>query len=205
MLALIMAGGKGTRLNMGEKGLVRLCEKPLIEYVLTAVEDAGLDPVVVTTPRTPYTANYCRANGIDQICTAGAGYIEDISEAISFLGETGPVLITCADIPGVRGEHLEQIISAYERGDTEACSAWIPATLFEDNGCGIRYEQIVSGVSAVPAGMNILLGSKTDQIQTECCVLIEDPALIFNINSRYELSVAESFFSRVRSNPPLPR
>lgn len=41
MYALILAGGSGTRLNLGEKPLVTLNGKPIIEYVIKAFHDAG--------------------------------------------------------------------------------------------------------------------------------------------------------------------
>ncbi len=189
-----MAGGRGTRLQMGEKGLVRLCDRPLIEYVISTLEEAGFEPVVVTTPRTPYTANYCRTRGVDQICTEGTGYVEDVTEAVEILNEEGPVLIVCADTPGLCRDHLDQIISSYNFGGKPACSVWIPANHFEELGCTIQYTREICGIQAVPAGLNILLGSSIEREQDELCILIDDPALVFNINTREELAAAEQFF-----------
>ena len=190
-----MAGGRGARLKMGEKGLVRLCGNPLIDYVLTVLEEVGIEPIVVTTPRTPYTANYCRVRGIDQICTEGIGYIEDIREVITTVGENGPVLILCADIPGIRIHHLTYLFSRYQNEEVEACSVWVPAKYSLGRGSEVPYCQDIGGVSAVPAGLNILLGEKVDSVQTEISVLIDDPALTFNINTPAELKDAEAFFS----------
>ncbi len=189
-----MAGGRGTRLQMGEKGLVRLCDKPLIEYVISTLEESGFEPVVVTTPRTPYTANYCRTREVDQICTEGAGFVEDIAEAVEILGEEGPVLIVCADIPGLRRDHLDQIISSYNAGGKPSCSVWIPSYRFEEHGCRVHYTKEIAGIQASPAGLNILLGSSIEDEQDELSLLIDDPALVFNVNTREELTAAEQFF-----------
>lgn len=194
MLALIMAGGKGTRLQMGEKGLVRLCDRPLIEYVLTALEKAGFDILVVTTPRTPYTANYCRIRGVDQVCTEGTGYVEDIIEAVHLSDEHGPVLIVCADIPGITPHHLEEIVEQYYCSGKAAASVWIPVHLVEGLGCTVQHSSIIGGIPAVPAGLNILNGCQIDEEQEETEILLCDPALAFNINTPGELRTAESFF-----------
>jgi len=194
-----MAGGRGTRLQMGEKGLVRLCDRPLIEYVISTLGESGLEPVVVTTPRTPYTANYCRTREVDQICTEGAGYVEDIAEAVEILGEDGPVLIVCADIPGLSRDHLDMILSSYDAGGKPACSVWIPAYRLKEQGCQVNYTKEIAGTQASPAGLNILLGSSIEDEQDELCLLIDDPALVFNINTREELIAAEQFF-RSRRN-----
>lgn len=189
-----MAGGKGTRLQMGEKGLVRLCDRPLIEYVLTALENAEFEILVVTTPRTPYTANYCRIRGVDQVCTEGTGYVEDIIEAVHLSDEQGPVLIVCADIPGITPHHLDEVVKQHYSSGKAAASVWIPVHLVEELGCTVQHSYIICGIPAVPAGLNILDGSLIDEEQEEIQILLSDPALAFNINTPSELRTAESFF-----------
>lgn len=189
-----MAGGRGTRLQMGEKGLVRLCDRPLIEYVLTALEEAGFEILVVTTPRTPYTANYCRIRGVDQVCTEGTGFIEDIIEAVHLSDEQGPVLIVCADIPGITPHHLQEVVERYYCSGKAAASVWIPVHLVKELGCTVQHATIIAGIPAVPAGLNILDGSLIDEEQEETEILLCEPALAFNINTPGELRTAESFF-----------
>ena len=90
MRALIMAGGAGTRLMLGEKPLVTINGTPMISLVLAAFERAGYDSVIVTSPRTPFTINWARVNGIECIRGAGQGYIQDLQEAVKTIEETGP-------------------------------------------------------------------------------------------------------------------
>jgi len=45
--ALVMAGGKGSRLRMGEKPLVKLFGRPLIDYVVSALLDSSADRIFV--------------------------------------------------------------------------------------------------------------------------------------------------------------
>ena len=42
MHALIMAGGSGSRLNLGEKPLILIGGRPMISYVIDAFLSAGL-------------------------------------------------------------------------------------------------------------------------------------------------------------------
>ena len=190
-----MAGGQGSRLKKGEKGLVRLCDRPLIEYVLTTLENSYFEPLVITTPRTPYTANYCRVRGVDQITTEGTGYIEDVVEAVQLAGEDGPVLIICVDTPGLRGDHLDHILSTYYEAEKDACSVWVPVSRAQELGCISQHTQTITGIPAFPAGINILLGERVGLVQEETEILIDDPALAFNINTQSELLIAETFFS----------
>ncbi|HJK36483.1 MAG TPA: NTP transferase domain-containing protein, partial [Methanocorpusculum sp.] len=89
MLALILAGGEGSRLRLGEKALVMVHERPMIAWVLDAFCDAGCEPVVVTSYKTPFTRNWCRANGVEYLDTAGTGYVEDLTEAVEMTGVEG--------------------------------------------------------------------------------------------------------------------
>ena len=56
MDAIIMAGGLGSRLGMGEKPCVNILHKPLITYVIDALQEAsGIDKIyVAVSPATPH-------------------------------------------------------------------------------------------------------------------------------------------------------
>lgn len=55
----ILAGGRGSRLG-GAKALAELAGRPLISYPLAAVEEAGLEPLVVAKPDSGLPPLACR-------------------------------------------------------------------------------------------------------------------------------------------------
>ena len=64
--ALVMAGGKGTRMRIAEeKPLIKVCGKPVIEYVLAALKNAKkIDTIIVaTTSCTPKTTKLMKQLG----------------------------------------------------------------------------------------------------------------------------------------------
>jgi adenosylcobinamide-phosphate guanylyltransferase len=199
MLALILAGGRGSRLGMGEKPLVRLCGRPLIEYPLDVCRECGLEPVVITTPSTPYTENYCRAQGYDFVKTDGDGYVEDLVRAVLLLGAKGPIFTLCSDIPGLSREHIACIMNEYTESRRDACSVWIPEEWYLWLDLQVPYTDIREGQRVCPAGINILLGEKIQEEQSEYKIILDDPFLALNINSRQDLLIAERVFS---TNPP---
>ena len=87
MRALIMAGGSGSRINLGEKPLILVCGQPMIAYVIGAFQMAGCEPVVAVSPQTPMTLNWCRARGIAFCKAEGKGFVDDMVHAIRFLEE----------------------------------------------------------------------------------------------------------------------
>lgn len=196
MLALIMAGGAGSRLGMGEKPLVTIGTRPMIAYVLDAFASAGHETLVVTSPRTPVTKNWCRANGIERYDAEGSGYIDDLEETVLAL-DLGEPLFTCvADLPCLNARIIHTIEERYRTAGTPACSTWVPHDLCREHGCRTQYTAIVDGVDACPVGINIVDGTRIGSAQEEVAVLIRDRRLAFNINTREELALVRSYLCR---------
>ncbi|QSZ66464.1 5-deoxyadenosylcobinamide phosphate nucleotidyltransferase [Methanofollis aquaemaris] len=190
MLALILAGGQGSRLNMGEKPLVTICGRPMIEYVVEAFTLAGCETVVVASQQTPYTRNWCRAHGISLYSAGARGYVADIVEAVTELGEEGPIITSVSDIPCVTPDLVTRVQEAYQESGTPALSTWVPAAHCTGSALRASYQEYIDGVAACPAGVNVLLGARIEEEQKESRLLIDDPALGLNVNTRADLARA---------------
>ncbi|PKG31482.1 NTP transferase domain-containing protein, partial [Methanoregula sp.] len=134
MLALIMAGGQGSRLGLGEKPLVQVLNRPMISYVIDAFEEAGLDVIVVAAPNTRYTQNWCRAQGISLVLASGRGYVEDLEESVTGLGAEGPLFTCGGDLAGISPHIIQRIKDEYEKSPLDACSVWVPLSLSRSLG-----------------------------------------------------------------------
>lgn len=195
MLALILAGGEGSRLRLGEKALVMVAGRPMLSRVIDAFTRAGIDAVVVTSNKTPFTRNFCRANDYDFIDTEGIGYVEDMCEAVLMSGEEGPIFTSAADIPFLTPDIIGQVLDRYFESKKPACSTWIPLEICEQYGMKPRYIETVHGVLATPCALNIFLGALVSEVQDEEAVLLHEPGLAFNVNTREELEAAERAFA----------
>jgi adenosylcobinamide-phosphate guanylyltransferase len=193
MLALIMAGGAGSRLNLGEKPLVLINGRPMIAYVIRAFEDSGNEPIVVTSPKTPMTRNWCHVQGIPFHPASGNGYIGDMVEAVSALEEKQPLFISVSDIPCLSSRCIREVLESYGKSRKDACSAWVPVSSILTESCDDSFCETIDGIDAVPAGLNIILGEKIGSEQAELKMLIRDPGLAINVNSRYDRIRAEEF------------
>jgi adenosylcobinamide-phosphate guanylyltransferase len=196
MLALIMAGGSGSRLNLGEKPLIPIQGRPMIAYVIDAFCAGGFDPVVAASPNTPMTMNWCRAHGIAFCKSEGRGYVEDMISAVEILDERHPLFVCVSDIPCLTAKVIRQIAEVYHMSGKDACSAWVPADLFHSCRGSISYREKVNGIEACPAGINILRGDLISQQQEELQVLLSEPGLALNVNTRDDLAKAEEFILR---------
>jgi adenosylcobinamide-phosphate guanylyltransferase len=196
MRALIMAGGAGRRIHLGEKPLVSVCGRPMIAYIIDAFISAGIEPVVAASSKTPMTMNWCRAQSIDVIRAEGRGYIEDMVEAVKTLGDRQRLFISVSDIPCITAESIHKISETYRLSGKDACSTWIPAQLVRSFQCSITYQEPVNGVDACPTGINILRGDRIAQPQDELRMLLDEPGLALNVNTRDDLAIAEDFLQQ---------
>ncbi len=187
MLALILAGGCGNRLSLGEKALVTILGKPMIEYVTDAFFSAGCEVVVVLSRKTPYTHNWCRAMGIDHITASGNGYIDDIVDAVTILDEMCPLFTCVSDLPCLHGAVISHIRDLYSESGKDAESTWVPASMVREAGCTVHFSENIDGTEACPAGINILNGEKIHDEQDEIRILLPSRRLAYNVNTREEL------------------
>lgn len=197
MRALIMAGGAGSRLGMGEKPLISVCGRPMIEYVIDAFRSAGCEPVVVASFQTPMTMNWCRAQAIPMIKARCDGFIEDMVGAVTVLEETGPVIVSVSDIPCITPAIIISVLAAYRDCGKDALSTWVPARLVRSCRGGMPYREEVGGTLACPAGLNILCGNAIDTEQDEFRLLLDEPRLALNVNTREDLDRTISFLESV--------
>lgn len=204
MRALIIAGGAGSRLNLGEKPLVNICGLPMISFIIDAFRASGFEVVVVTSPMTPMTQNWCRVNGTSFYTAQGTGYVEDMVEAVTALEEEQPLFISVSDIPCLDAHIIGKINLAYRQSGKEACSTWVPVSLVKPGRSDILYHEQINGIEAYPAGVNILRGDLIDKPQDELQFLLYEPRLAINVNTRDDLAAAETFISdssRLNSAP----
>lgn len=196
MYALILGGGRGTRLGLGEKALVTIRGVPMIRRVADAFVEAGCDIVAVLSPRTPYTRNWCRANGIFHYVAEGKGYMEDIIEAVTALEISSPVFTCGTDLPLLSADIVRFLMERYAGCGKDALSTWVPMTLAEEHSYQPPCLEMVSGIEACPAGINILRGDMITSLQEEERVLLRDARLACHVNTKNARVIAERIISQ---------
>ena len=195
MDALVMAGGKGSRLNRGEKPLVRLFGRPLIEYVVScltdslAVSDGRI--LVATTNNVPLTSRWARERELEVVETAGKGFVPDMVEAINQAGVKEPILVIMADLPLVTPDLIDQIIEIYDQRPEPALSTHTPLHLH--TRMGRRPDTLFNyqGQLIVPSGINILEGANIRDEQEDYHLIMERIELALNVNVTEDLKLCE--------------
>ena len=195
MDALVMAGGKGSRLNRGEKPLVRLFGRPLIEYVVSCLTDSLAVSegriLVATTNNVPLTSRWARERELEVVETAGKGFVPDMVEAINQAGVKEPILVIMADLPLVTPDLIDQIIEIYDQRPEPALSTHTPLHLH--TRMGRRPDTLFNyqGQLIVPSGINILEGANIRDEQEDYHLIMERIELALNVNVAEDLKLCE--------------
>ncbi len=192
MDAIIMAGGFGSRLGMGEKPCVELLGKPLISYVIdTLRKTKSIDDIyVAVSPATPKTATFVEDeydDNVQVIPTAGGNYVGDMVYAVKAACITEPLMILMADLPLLTSELLEKVIEEYRVCGKPAMSIFSPIAICKS--LGIRPDTVFNwdGKLIVPSGINILDGGDVDNEQDYVSLVLDDIELALNINTVEDL------------------
>ncbi|MFZ3149741.1 MAG: NTP transferase domain-containing protein [Methanothrix sp.] len=187
-----MAGGRGSRLKMGEKPLVTLFGRPLIEYVALALEDSSVDRIfVATTDNVHRTKKWAAQRGLSVIETGGYGYVADMIEAVKKAEVKDPIMIIMADLPLVTSDLIDEIIEVYEERPEPALSTHTPLDLH--SRLGRRPDSLFNyqGRLIVPAGINVLDGSDIEKEQEDFHLILERIELAVNVNVAGDLMLCE--------------
>jgi adenosylcobinamide-phosphate guanylyltransferase len=198
--ALVMAGGKGTRMTLSEeKPLVRVCRKPVVELVIAALKSAKrVDSVVVAVSKnTPKTAQYLQNFSVKVLETPGNGYISDMQYAVKVLN-LQTVLTIGSDLPLITGQIIDNIIEHYFESKKSALAVAVPLKTKQKLKMSLDYAFEHEGTRVVPAGINVNDGGRIndDELDQEVYV-VEWVEVAVNINTAEELKTAQEQFAEI--------
>jgi adenosylcobinamide-phosphate guanylyltransferase len=197
--ALVMAGGKGTRMKLSEeKPLLQIGGKAVIEHVITALKNAKQVSaiVVAVSDYTPKTAKRMLKFPVSVIKTPGKEYVSDMGYAVRTLG-LQTVLAIGADLPLITAEVIDAIVEYYERCGKPALSVVVPMETKAQLGLAGKYGFELNGEHMVPAGINVIDGRRIDEEKLDEEIYVSDrKEVAMNINTIQELRIAESLYQK---------
>lgn len=113
--ALILAAGKGTRMNSELPKVVHKCMgEPMVHYVIEAAKEAGAEDVCAIVG---YKADEVKAAITDSVSYAmqteqlGTGHA--VKCAAEFIGNEGDTIVLCGDTPLITGSTLKRLVEEH--------------------------------------------------------------------------------------------
>ena len=188
----MMAGGRGSRLKRGEKPMVTIFGRRLIEYVALALEDSSVESIyVATTENVPLTRAWARDWNLSVVDTPGMGFVPDMISAVKGVEVADPIMVIMADLPLITSELIDTIIEVYEGRPEPALSTHTPLDLHRR--LGRRPDSLFNyrGQLIVPSGINVLDGGEIEREQEDYHLIMERIELAVNVNVAEDLRLCE--------------
>jgi adenosylcobinamide-phosphate guanylyltransferase len=192
MIGLVMCGGRGTRMKSTEEKLLLKYKKPIIEHVITALQNSRCFTKIVcaTSPNAPKTRQFVNKLGVPTIETEGKGYVSDLSEALSKFHDQ--VFVTSGDLPLLDAEIIKEIV---QHDYTEPWVSVLVRKKFLDL-VGTKPEYLITCDNNEYAytGISIVNSTEISEIKQvkESYIVLDDKRIAINLNTKkdYDLLCA---------------
>ena len=198
MIALVMAGGRGSRMKADTEKLLMGHKKPAILCVVDALRDSGCFESVfaATSPNAPRTRRLLEGHRVPIIETVGDGYARDLNRALG--GLTGAVLAVSGDMPLLDASVIRRIVSRYS--PVHGWTSYIVTGDFLDSlGLTCEFGLIHGGIRCVYTGISVIDADRIASLDSveEHYEVINDRRIAFNMNTKreYDLLDAAGAFS----------
>ena len=187
-----MAGGRGSRLKRGEKPMVTIFGRRLIEYVALALEESSVERIhIATTENVPLTRAWALDWNLSVLDTPGMGFVPDMIYAVKAAEVADPIMIVMADLPLINSDLVDTIIEVYEGRPEPALSTHTPLDLHRR--LGRRPDSLFNyrDQLIVPSGINVLEGREIEREQEDYHLIMERIELAVNVNVAEDLRLCE--------------
>lgn len=187
MIGIVMAGGKGTRMNLdGEKLLLRY-KKPVILHVCDSLRDSNCFSKIlaITSSNSPKTKKLLQENNVDILDSSGSGYVEDLNLVLQVINET--VFVTSGDLPLLDKTIIQKILN--QLSDRNVWTSILVTHKFL-NSLGLKsdYSIIVNDQKCVFTGISLIDSRRITSLGNvaEKYVIVDDKRIAFNLNTKQD-------------------
>ena len=191
MIGLVMAGGRGSRMEFpSPEKLLLEYEKPIIFHVIDSLNDSHCFSKVfaATSPNSPDTKRVLEEREIETLDTEGNGYVNDLNFLLQKMD--GFVFVVSGDLP-LLDEKIIQVITE-KFNSKNIWTSFLVSKKFL-NSLDLESNLLVKcdNVECAYTGISIINADKIKNLNSvnEDYIILNDKRLSFNLNTKedYEL------------------
>lgn len=187
MIGVVMAGGKGTRMNLDNEKLLLEYKKPVIVHVLDSLKNSNSFSKIlaVTSSNSPKTKKFLEENNIETFDTSGTGYVEDLNLVLKTVHDE--VLVTSGDLPLLDVEIIQEILTHFD--PTKIWTSILVTNKFLTSlGLESSYSVNFDGKKCHYTGISLINSGNIFSLENldENYVIIDDKRIAFNLNSKQD-------------------
>ena len=190
MIGLVMAGGKGTRMDISNEKLLLEYKKPIIFHVIDSLKNSHCFSKVIaaTSQNSPDTKQALEQRGIETLTTSGSGYTSDLNFLLQSMD--GFVFVVSGDLPLLDEKIIQDITEKFN--SENVWTSFLVSKKFL-NSLGLESSLLVNSdnIECTYTGISIINANKIKNLNSvkENYIILDDKRIAFNLNTRkdYEL------------------
>jgi len=191
MIGLVMAGGRGSRMEFpAPEKLLLEYKKPIIFHVIDSLNNSHCFSKVfaATSPNSPDTKYELEQIGIEILDTQGNGYVNDLNFLLQKMD--GFVFVVSGDLP-LLDEEIIQIMTE-KFNSKNVWTSFLASKKFL-NSLGLESNLLINSgdIDCVHTGISIINADKIQNLDPvkENYIILDDKRIAFNLNTKkdYEL------------------
>ncbi|MCH8915149.1 MAG: NTP transferase domain-containing protein [Thaumarchaeota archaeon] len=187
MIGLVMAGGKGIRMNLDNEKLLLKYKKPIILHVIDSLKNSNCFSKIlaVTSPNSPKTKTLLQENNVETFDTPGIGYVKDLNLALKTINDL--VLVTSGDLPLLDKEVIQKIVTHYDSQNIWT-SILVTNKFLMTLGIESDYSVNFDNQECHYTGISLVNSEKISSLKNfeENYVIIDDKRIAFNLNTKQD-------------------
>ena len=190
MIGIVMAGGKGTRMESEQEKLLLKYKKPVILHVIDALRESKCFSKIlaITSKNSPQTKQLLEENNVQTTETPGNGYVSDLNQILSSL--TDAVLVTSGDLPFLDREIIKNIVESYNSENVWQ-SIVVRKGFLDSLHLKSDYKVSHEGQDCFFSGISLVNAKQIKSFENvkETYQILDDKRVAFNLNTKqdYEL------------------
>ena len=187
MIGLVMAGGKGTRMNLDTEKLLLKYKKPVILHVVDSIKNSNCFSkiLVITSPNSPKTKKFLQENDVETFDTPGIDYVKDLNLVLRTIDDS--VLITSGDLPLLDKEVIQKIVNQYNSQNIWT-SILVTKEFLAALGIESDYSVNFDNQECHFTGISLVNSEKISSLENidENYIILNDKRIAFNLNTKQD-------------------
>jgi len=193
MIGLVMAGGKGTRMQSDKEKLLLEYKKPLVLHVVDALKNSNCFEkiIAITSPNSPQTQKILSENNVKIIETLGDNFVTDLNHVLKQLDDY--VFVASGDLPLLDANIIKQIVA-----NSNPNKIWtsVVTTKSFQLSLNLEPECIISlnEEEHVHTGISVVNASEIQNFDSvdEDYLIINDKRVCLNVNTKTDFELLSS-------------
>ncbi|MBI5696965.1 MAG: NTP transferase domain-containing protein [Thaumarchaeota archaeon] len=191
MIGLVMAGGKGMRMNLSEEKLLLGHKKQLVLHVVDALRESNRFSKILaaTSENSPNTHKLLVDYGVDIVKTKGESYVSDLNYVLSGLDDF--VFVVSGDLPLLDNAIIQELVAKHDT--TASWQSFVVTKKFLDSiDIQLEFKTNVDGKECYYTGVSIVNPKKISPPVQETYTISDDKRIAINLNTKKDYDLLKN-------------